>query len=139
MIIKYLDAKDIIKMNVIQIKKYSPNELIGVKDPNALEMCVEPLKASAFGEEVCPTIHEKAAILIIRLIKKHPFHNANKRTAFLATFVFLKINGYQLTIGKEEAIDLVVNIAIYDEDFDQLKHRVSNIIKTHTDCVWVLF
>lgn len=36
----YLEARDIIKMNVIQIKKYSPNEPIGVKDANALEMCV---------------------------------------------------------------------------------------------------
>lgn len=69
-------------------KKYSPNEPLGVKDANALEMCVGQLRASAFGEEVYPSIYEKAAILLIQLIKKHPFHNANKRTAFLATFVF---------------------------------------------------
>lgn len=75
-------------MNVIRIKKYSPNEPIGVKDANALEMCVGQLQASAFGEEVCPSIYEKVAILLIQLIKKNPFHNANKRTAFLATFVF---------------------------------------------------
>lgn len=54
-------------MNVIQIKKYSPNEPIGVKGPIPLEMYVEQLKASAFGEEVYPTIHEKAAILLIQL------------------------------------------------------------------------
>ena len=78
---KYLCDKDIVTMNVIQIKKYSPNEHIGVKDPNALEMCVGQLKATAFGEEVYPSVYEKAALLLIQLIKKHPFHNANKRTA----------------------------------------------------------
>lgn len=129
---KYLGAKDIVKMNVIQIKKYSPNEPIGVKDPNALEMCVGQLKATAFGEEVYPSVYEKAALLLIQLIKKHPFHNANKRTAFLATFVFLKINGQLLTIKQKDAVDLVVYIATYDKDFDQLKYRVTNTIKTHT-------
>ena len=130
---KYLGAKDIVKMNVIQIKKYSPNETIGVKDPNALEMCVGQLKATAFGEEVYPSVYEKAALLLIQLIKKHPFHNANKRTAFLAVFVFLKINGQLLTIKQKDAVNLVVYIATYNKDFDQLKYEVTNIIKTHTN------
>ncbi|THE15525.1 type II toxin-antitoxin system death-on-curing family toxin [Enterococcus hirae] len=132
MTIKYLVAKDIIKMNVIQIKRYSPNEPIEVKDLNALEMCVGQLRSSAFGEEVYPSIYEKASILIIQLIKKHPFYNANKRTAFLATYVFLKINGYLLTLNQQESIDLVVDIATYDNDFNQLKCKVINTIKTHT-------
>lgn len=130
---KYLGAKDIVKMNVIQIKKYSPNEPIGVKDPNALEMCVGQLKVTAFGEEVYLSVYEKAALLLIQLIKKHPFHNANKRTAFLAAFVFLKINGQLLTIKQKDAVNLVVYIATYDKDFDQLKYEVTNTIKTHTN------
>lgn len=129
---KDLGAKDIVKMNVIQIKKYSPNEPIGVKDPNALEMCVGQLKATAFGEEVYSSVYEKAAILLIQLIKKDPFHNANKRTAFLAAFVFLKINGQLLIIKQKDAVNLIVHIATYDKDFDQLKYEVTNIIKTHT-------
>jgi len=129
---KYLEARDIIKMNVIQIKKYSLNEPIGVKDANALEMCIGQLQASAFGEEVYPSIYEKAAVLLIQLIKKHPFPNANKRTAFLATFVFLKINGQLLAIDQKDAVNLVVYIATYDKDFDQLKYQVINTIKTHT-------
>ena len=84
MSIHYLEAKDIIKMNVIQIKKYSPNEPLGVKD------------------------------------------------AFLATFVFLKINGQLLAIDQKDAVNLVVYIATYDKDFDQLKYEVINTIKTHT-------
>ena len=132
MTIKYLETRDIIKMNVIQIKKYSPNEPIGVKDPDALEMCVGQLQITVFGEEVYSSIYEKATMLLIQLIKKHPFHNANKRTAFLALFVFLKINGYLLTIPEEKAIDLVINIAVYDGDFNKLKQEVITIIKTHT-------
>lgn len=93
-------------------KKYAPNESISVKDPNALEMCVGQLRDSAFGEEVYPSVYEKAAFLLIQLIKKHP--------SFLATFVFLKINGQLLTINQKDAINLVVYIATYDRKFDQL-------------------
>ncbi len=39
MSIHYLEAKDIIKMNVIQIKKYSPNEPLGVKDECFRNVC----------------------------------------------------------------------------------------------------
>lgn len=44
-------------MNVIQIK-YSPNEPLGVKDANALEMC-RATSSLSFGEEVYPSIYEK--------------------------------------------------------------------------------
>ena len=83
-------------------------------------------------KEVYPSIYEKAAILLIQLIKKHPFHNANKRTAFLATFCVLKINGQLLAIDQKNAVNLVVYIATYDKGFDQLKYQVINTIKTHT-------
>lgn len=129
MSIHYLEAKDIIKMNVIQIKKYSPNEPLGVKDANALEMCVGQLRASAFGEEVYPSIYEKAAILLIQLIKKHPFHNANKRTAMMAVDIFLQLNGYSIQFDLQDGIDLVVSIATDESsDFENLKDSVSQII-----------
>ena len=96
-------------------------------------MYVGQLKVTAFGEEIYASIYEKATMLLIQLIKKHPFYNANKRTAFLALFVFLKINGYLLTIPEKDAIDLVINIAVYDVDFNQLKEEVLTMIKTHTE------
>lgn len=36
--IQYLTEKDIITLNIYVINKYSPNEQIGVKEPNALNM-----------------------------------------------------------------------------------------------------
>ncbi|RXW34142.1 type II toxin-antitoxin system death-on-curing family toxin, partial [Enterococcus faecium] len=51
---------------------------------------------------------------------------------FLATFVFLKINGQLLAIDQKDAVNLAVYIATYDKDFDQLKYEVINTIKTHT-------
>lgn len=38
---RYLTAEDIIKINVMVIGKYSPNEPVGIADPNSLRMIVE--------------------------------------------------------------------------------------------------
>lgn len=106
----YLSEKDIVKLNVIQIKKYSPRETIGVIDKNALSMAVNQPKQHIFGKDLYPDKFSKAAVLLINLIKKHPFHNANKRTAFLAAYVFLKLNGYSLKMKNQEVVEFVVEL-----------------------------
>ena len=79
-----------------------------------------------------PSIYEKAAILMIQLIKKHPFHNANKRTALMSALVFLRINGYSFVLPQQDEVDLVVYIATFSGDFDQLEDDVSEVIKLNT-------
>lgn len=127
----YLKAEDIIKMNVYLIQTYSPKEILGVKDPKALDMIVNQPALTAFGEEFYPTVPEKAAMLLIQIIKKHPFHNANKRTAFMALDIFLKLNGFSLTFTKEQILELVVTIATYQGDFDLVKTNTTNQLQNH--------
>ena len=72
------------------------------------------------------TIEEKATILMINLIKKHPFHNADKRTAMIAVNIFLH---YSIQFNLQEGIDLVVSIATDESsDFENFKDSVSQII-----------
>lgn len=122
---RYLTSEEIVKMNTIQIYTYSPKEIIGVKDINGLEM-------SVFGVELYPKIEEKAAILMINIIKKHPFHNGNKRTAFMAMDVFLGLNGFETTFTEKIGIEIAVRIATTTNDnFDTLKDEVAGIIKVN--------
>jgi death-on-curing protein len=66
---------------------------------------------------------------MINLIKKHPFHNANKRTAMMAVDIFLQLNGYSIQFDLQDGIDLVVSIATDESsDFENLKDSVSQII-----------
>ena len=69
MTINYLRAEDISKINAFQIVNYSPDEQLGIKDINALEMAVNQPAQHVFGRELYVTIEEKAAILMINLIK----------------------------------------------------------------------
>lgn len=40
-------------------------------------------------------IYEKAAVLLIGIVKGHPFESGNRRTAYAAAANFLESNGFQ--------------------------------------------
>lgn len=129
---QYLSEADIIKMNVLQIELFSPTEPIGVFDAAALNAAVQQPQQEVFGSKLYPSLTEQAAILGITLIKKHPFRNANKRTAFMAMDVFLRLNHTTLTFNLDEGIEFVVKIATYNAtDFDGLKKYVVTELNRH--------
>lgn len=126
---RYLTAADIIKINVMVIGKYSPKEPVGIADPNSLQMIVEQPKQEIFGKVLYPDIYSKAAIIWINLIKKHPFYNANKRTAVLALHMFLAMNGYQSSLSLHDRLEKTVEIATFQGDFDELKTTIIHFLK----------
>ncbi|MDB7511816.1 type II toxin-antitoxin system death-on-curing family toxin, partial [Enterococcus faecium] len=46
---RYLSTKEIIKINAKVILRYSPGEMIGVKDANALDMAVKQPSQAVFN------------------------------------------------------------------------------------------
>lgn len=125
----YLTVKDIIRINAKLISKTSAGEMIGVRDASALDMCVKQSMQVVFGKEIYPEIHDKAAILAINLAKRHPFQNANKRTALVAMVTFLIANGYSTSFSQEEAVQFILNITTSDKTFDVLKEDVTSYLK----------
>ena len=75
------------------------------------------------------TIEEKAAILMINLIKKHPFHNSNKRTALVAMLLFLQLNNCPVAFSRQEAVDFIIMITTSSLDFDSLKSKITNYLR----------
>jgi death-on-curing protein len=53
----------------------------------------------------------KAAYILFNIITTHPFIDGNKRTAFGAADVFLRLNGYSLRVAAEDGLGFVVKIA----------------------------
>lgn len=58
-----------------------------------------------------PTIEMAAGALLHALVKGHPFHNGNKRTAVVALLVFLDLNGYILTATEDDVYNYVLELA----------------------------
>lgn len=63
-----------------------------------------------------------SAVLIESLIQNHPFANANKRTAMMAGYVFLLLNGYELTAPSDEVVTIAEGLARKDYSVEDLEN-----------------
>ena len=125
----YLTTNQVIAINAVQIRLYSPNEPMGVKDPGLLDSAINRPKQSVFGNDAYPTVYEKGAALFESVAKNHAFHNANKRTALASLIVFLKINHYRWTMGIEEEQDFTVDVVNHKYTFEE----IVSTIESHTE------
>lgn len=62
------------------------------KEPGKLESILSAIYQTAFGQEVYPTLEEKAANLLYFVIKDHPFNDGCKRIAAALFLYFLERN-----------------------------------------------
>jgi death-on-curing protein len=81
----------------------------GVRDEGLLESALaRPQNLHAYGES---NLCALAAAYAFGLARNHPYVDGNKRTAFLAAYVFLKINGISLTATEIDATAAMLNLA----------------------------
>lgn len=75
----------------------------GIRDPGALEAALFRPQTGYYRD----VVHEAAA-LFESLVLNHPFVDGNKRVAFAATDVFLRLNGRALVVDDVEAYEFVI-------------------------------
>lgn len=85
--------------------------LIGIRDLGALESAVAQPRATFGGEELYPTIVDKASALGFSLIQNHPFIDGNKRTGHAAMETFLVLNGYAIDATVDEQVQVILQVA----------------------------
>lgn len=120
---RYLSHKEVIFINALVIKRYTPGEQVGVKDFSLLDALNRP-KHSAFGEDAYPTFCLKAAALFASITQNHGFHNANKRTGFASMKQFLWINGYNLQASEHEAEEYTMRVVNLKPPLDEIAHWI---------------
>ncbi len=104
---EYLDPEDL-----VVIAQDAAGAGVVVRDHGLLASAAARPRASAFGADAYPTLHLKAAALLHSLVRNHPLLDGNKRLAWLATYVFLDINGQRLVAGQDEVVDFVLAAAV---------------------------
>jgi death-on-curing protein len=88
--IKFLTLEQILRLHDAVIKKFGG--LKGVRDSNLLFSSVESPKMSIFGEELYPSVFDKAAAYLFNIVCNHPFNDGNKRTGAGCAYLFLQLN-----------------------------------------------
>lgn len=84
---------------------------VGPKSVDLLHSAIYRQFVSFGGKDKWLTPLEKCATLLFGLVKDHPFHDANKRTAFLVTLLQLERLGRVPRIKQREFEDFVVEVA----------------------------
>lgn len=87
-----------------------------IRDIGLVESALGRPRSTAFGEEIHPTVHGKAAALLHSLARNHGLVDGNKRLALAGTIAFLGLNGLRLTLSNDEAYDLVMAVAAGELD-----------------------
>lgn len=90
----------------------------GLRDSGLLDSALaRPLNRAGYGEA---DTAELAAVYALGIARNHPFIDGNKRTAFVALELFLRLNGCDFTVGDAEAVVMVIAMAageIPDNEF----------------------
>ncbi|OLP15756.1 death-on-curing protein [Leptolyngbya sp. 'hensonii'] len=84
---------------------------LGIRDMGLLESAIAQPRMSFGGEDLYPSLLEKAAALGFSIIMNHPFVDGNKRTGHAATETFLVLNGLEINASVDEQERMVLAIA----------------------------
>ena len=114
----YLNIEQLLQLHVLVLLKDGGSE--GLRDIGRLESVVSTQTQIVFGEELYPSVHDKAAAIIRSIIGDHPFSDGNKRTAMLAGLTFLEINGYEFMAHDGELEDFAVQVAVEHLEVDAI-------------------
>jgi death-on-curing protein len=88
----------------------------GLMHPPALESALAQPQMTFGGEDLYPTLADKAAVLGYALIQNHPFLDGNKRTGHAVMEVFLVLNGYEICVAVDEQEHVILQVAASELD-----------------------
>jgi death-on-curing protein len=107
--VRYLALNELLDLHarIMSLAGQSPV----VTDLGGLESALAPPRMTFAGEDLYPTVAEKAAALGFSLICSHPFLDGNKRTGHAAMEVFLVLNGLEIAASVDEQEQMILQVA----------------------------
>ncbi len=125
--IKFLDKQTILAFHRDQVKTYGGKK--GVRDEGLLESALAQPEASFGGKYMHKTIFKMVAAYGFHICKNHPFFDGNKRTALVAMYTFLYVNGYRLEADKKSLFAVMIDLANGKLE----KAELANFLKENTE------
>src|ERR1039457_3275321 len=104
---------------LIRVLGVGPARAVGL-----LDSALARPRSSVVAQDAYATIELKASALLHSLTKSHPLVDGNKRLAWLATTVFLYLNGYDCAASDDEAFDLMWELASGSLELEAIAQRL---------------
>jgi len=123
---EYLTFDDLVELTVVLMGEPAP-----IRDAGLLASAAARPSTSLFGEDAYPDLWTKAAALLQSVVNNHPLIDGNKRLGWLATAVFLELNGEDPTTASNDAVyDLVISVAAGSRDVDDIAADLRVIVSS---------
>jgi death-on-curing protein len=122
---EYLDTDDLVELAAGLLGDPPP-----IRDLGLLGSAAARPQATAFGRDAYPDIWTKAAALLQSIVGNHALVDGNKGLGWLATAVFLEINGVPVTHAANESVyDLVIGVASSTQDVPQIATDLRGLVE----------
>lgn len=105
----YLSLEQVIELHDALIAKFGG--LFGIRDLSLLESALANPMTAVFGQEMYPTVFDKAASYLYSIARNHPFLDGNKRAASSCALIFLRYNGKNPTYNVDEFLEFIIEVA----------------------------
>jgi len=114
--VEYLDLDDVLGLARRLLGDPPP-----IRDVGLLGAAIARPQTTVGGEGAYPTVWMKSAALLQSVVNNHALVDGNKRLGWLATAVFLEINGSSVAGASNEAVyDLVMDVAASGVPVEQI-------------------
>ena len=114
--VEFLDTDDLIELARRLLGDPPP-----VRDVGLLTAAAARPQASAFGSDAYPDIWTKAAALLHSVVNNHALIDGNKRLGWLATAVFLELNGASVAAAhNDDVYELVMRVAAEETSVEEI-------------------
>ncbi len=122
--VEYLDVDDLIDLARLLLGDRPP-----IRDVGLLGSAAARPQTTVFGQDAYPDVWQKAAALLHSIVKNHALVDGNKRLGWLATAVFLELNGVPVTNAtNDDVYDLVLDIAAERRSVADIAERLRQVV-----------
>jgi death-on-curing protein len=111
--VQFLSVDEVLEIHTALISRFGGAN--GLRDKGLLESALYRPQTGYYSDLV-----EMSAALFESLMNNHPFIDGNKRVAFFSTDVFLRLNGYKMTVEPRTAHAFLMKL--FDTNTCDLKH-----------------
>ena len=121
---EYLDVDDLVELARVLLGDPPP-----IRDVGLLGSAAARPQTTVFGEDAYADVRTKAGALLQSIVKNHALVDGNKRLGWLATAVFLELNGVRITRASDDDVyDLVMRVAAGHQEVDEIAEALRSLV-----------
>ena len=125
---RYLTLEEVLELHRLVLQQAGGRERL--RDLGGLDSALAQPQMTFGGQDLYPSLAEKAAALGFSLVCNHPFVDGNKRIGHAATELFLFLNGHEIVAELSEQEQTILALAAGEMKREEFVAWLQNHIRS---------